>query len=425
MTTPVRPTKHKGAGGKTLALLSALYFVEGLPWGLQSQALPIYLRTQHETLTAIGLLNALSLPWMTKALWAPLVDRYGGAKFGRRKTWIVPLQALLVLTFLIGARFTGRADMKALLVSVFVMNLLSATMDIAVDALAVDVLRERELGTGNITRVVGYKAGSLVSGGLLVWATKSIGWPGLFVGMGAITFVVLLVTLVTPEPRGPDEEDATAGPKKGPSLSAILAMLRETFRIPGTVAFFAFVATYKAGEQLVDSMFKPFLIDAGFQASDVGLWVSTFGMVASLSGSFLGGILASRWVLLRAVTWTAILRLVPLFAVIVLTLGRPTPLGVIMTTVAEHFFGGLLTTATFALMMARTDRRMGATHYAIIATVEMLGKAPVPMIAGPLAEKFGYTAVFTTGAVISAVLLTLLIPLRKLGGAMPLQKPTG
>ncbi len=159
MTTPVRPTKHKGAGGKTLALLSALYFVEGLPWGFQSQALPIYLRTQHETLTAIGFLNLLSLPWMTKALWAPLVDRYGGAKFGRRKTWIVPLQALLVVTFLIGARLTGRGNMPALLASVFVMNLLSATMDIAVDALAVDVLRERELGTGNITRVVGYKAG--------------------------------------------------------------------------------------------------------------------------------------------------------------------------------------------------------------------------------------------------------------------------
>ena len=416
MTTAASPTKHKGAGGKTLALLSALYFVEGLPWGVQSQALPIYLRTQHETLTAIGLLNALSLPWMTKALWAPLVDRYGGAKFGRRKTWIVPLQALLIVTFLVGAHFSGRVNMFWLLVSVFVMNLLSATMDIAVDALAVDVLRERELGTGNITRVVGYKAGSLVSGGLLVWATKSIGWPGLFVGMALITAVVLVITVVVPEPRGPDCDDG-AVTKKGPAVRDILQMLRETFKLPGTGAFFAFVATYKAGEQLVDSMFKPFLIDAGFQASEVGLWVSTFGMVASLSGSFLGGILASRWVLLRAVTWSAVLRLVPLLAVVALTLGRPTPIGVIMTTVAEHFFGGLLTTATFALMMARTDRRMGATHYAIIATVEMLGKAPVPMIAGPLAEKFGYTAVFGMGAVISAVLLTLLIPLRKLGNA--------
>lgn len=190
-------------------------------------------------------------------------------------------------------------------------------------------------------------------------------------------------------------------------------MLQATFRLPGTAAFFAFVATYKAGEQLIDSMFKPFLIDAGFEASDVGLWVSSFGMIASLAGSFLGGIMASRWALLRAVTWSAVLRLLPLLAVVALTVGRPTPIGVIATTVAEHFFGGLLTTATFALMMARTDRRMGATHYTIIATVEMLGKAPVPMIAGPLAEKFGYAAVFSAGALISALLLMLLIPLRR------------
>ena len=44
----------KGVSGKTLALLSALYFVEGVPWGLQSQALPIFLREHHESLTMIG-----------------------------------------------------------------------------------------------------------------------------------------------------------------------------------------------------------------------------------------------------------------------------------------------------------------------------------------------------------------------------------
>jgi len=415
-----RADPHRGVDRKTLALVSALYFVEGIPWGFQSQALPIFLRQHHESLTMIGLLNALSLPWMTKALWAPLVDRHGSVRFGRRKSWIVPLQLVLMVVCLFGAMVAGRTEWRLILGVVFLLNLCSATMDVAVDALAVDVFRDRAIGTGNITQVVGYKAGSLVSGGLLVWATARVGWPGLFVGMALLILPIALVTMLSKEPTvHVAEVERRAGgqplvsPPHCPALREILTMLRTELRRPGTAAFFAFVGTYKLGEQLVDSMFKPFLIDSGFRASDVGLWVSTFGMVASLSGSFVGGILASRWALLRAVKWSAVLRLLPLLAVTALTLKIPTASAVIVTTVAEHFFGGLLTTATFALMMSRTDRRMGATHYSLIATVEMLGKAPIPMIAGPIAQRFGYTVTFGAGAMISAVLLLLLVPLGK------------
>ncbi|MEO7111115.1 MAG: MFS transporter [Polyangiaceae bacterium] len=401
---------RRGASPKTLALLSALYFVEGVPWGFQSQALPIFLREHHESLTVIGLLNALSLPWMTKALWAPLVDRYGWQRFGRRKSWIVPLQIALTLACLYGSSVVGGPDWKPVLFVVFLMNAFAATMDIAVDALAVDVFRDHAIGTGNITQVVGYKAGSLVSGGLLVWATQRIGWPGLFVGMACLIVPITIVTTLMNEPAHVEEALIH---KSVPSFRDIAQMLREQLRKPGTIAFFAFIGTYKLGEQLVDSMFKPFLIDVGFQASQVGLWVSTFGMAASLTGSFVGGILASRWALLRAVSWSAVFRLLPLLAVTALTLSRPSSSAVIVTTVAEHFFGGLLTTATFALMMSRTERRMGATHYTLIATIEMLGKAPIPMIAGPLAQRFGYTVTFGAGALVSGALLLLLIPLRK------------
>ena len=47
---------------KKLAMLGALYFVEGMPWGFQSKALPVYLRETGVSLTLIGLLNLLNLP---------------------------------------------------------------------------------------------------------------------------------------------------------------------------------------------------------------------------------------------------------------------------------------------------------------------------------------------------------------------------
>lgn len=416
---------HKPGYALKMAMLSALYFVEGMPWGFQAKALPVFLRTHHASLTLIGMLNLLSLPWMTKALWAPLVDRYGSARFGRRKSWIVPMQLMIALTAFGGAVVAGHAHLGLVLALVGLMNLFSATMDIAIDGLAVDLLDEPELGTGNITQVVGYKFGTLTSGGLLVWATAGTGWSGLFVAIGALALAVCVATALFPETqivaarkaRSVEAAGAYRTPEAPeeppPDLRRIVRALFDSLKIPGMGALLAVIATYKTGEQLIDSMFKPFLIDQGFTAPQVGLWVSTFGMGASMAGSFLGGVLASRWPILRAMSAAAVFRAVPIFFVFLLTLHHPTRGEVIGVAMAENFFGGLLTTTVFAYMMARTDKRIGASHFTLLSTVEMLGKAPIPLLAGPFAQAFGYSALFGVGTALSAGFLLLMPALRR------------
>ncbi len=417
------------ASVRKLAMLSALYFIEGMPWGFQSKALPVYLRTHHASLTAIGFLNLLSLPWMIKVVWAPLVDRYYSPRFGRRKSWIVPMQCLLALAC-VAASFAARGGgLPTLLALVLCMNLFSATMDIAVDGLAVDVLDARELGTGNTAQVVGYKFGSLASGGLLVWATADLGWPALFLIMAAIVACVAVSVLFFREdryaqrPPPPVERVADEGAgyrdpaeraeAKQTSLVEIIRKVAVASREPGTLVFFLVVATYKTGEQLLDSMFKPFLIDRGFSVAQVALWISTFGMIASLTGSSVGGVLASRTKLYRAVSIAAVLRAIPILGVFALTLTTPTRGSIIAVAMAENFFGGLLTTTMFAYMMARTNKEVGATHFTLLATIEMLGKAPVPMIAGPIADKWGYSVLFGLATLFSFAFLALLPPLRR------------
>src|SRR5688572_28677154 len=61
---------------KTLSFLTLLYFVQGLPFGFQATALPVFLRQEGVSLTNIGLLGLLATPWLLKVLWAPGVDRF-------------------------------------------------------------------------------------------------------------------------------------------------------------------------------------------------------------------------------------------------------------------------------------------------------------------------------------------------------------
>ncbi|WP_163868120.1 MFS transporter [Myxococcus eversor] len=404
-----------------LALLGVLYFVQGLPFGFQATALPVYLREQGISLTALGFAGVLALPWGLKALWAPLVDRYHSARLGRRRSWILPMQAGLTLTCAAaGLLVSDGGSLKVLLGLILVMNLFAATQDIAVDGLAVDMLKPEELGLGNSVQVVGYKLGMLTGGGLLVWASKSIGWSGLFWGMAALCAGALLVTLLAREPP-PREDSSGSDGVSAPEARLSWRQLREHIAAvvmkPGTGWVLLFIGTYKFGETMADVLYKPFLVDSGIPAWQIGQWVGTWGNVASILGSVGGGLLATRLPIVGALTLTASLRVLPLMGRWWLATHGVSDAGVIGVTLAEELVGGALTTVMFAFMMSRVDRRIGATHYTLLASLEVWGKAPAAPLAGWLADPIhglglGYAPVFLLGAALSVAFLALLIPIR-------------
>jgi hypothetical protein len=397
-----------------LGILWTLYFVQGLPFGFQATALPVYLRSAGMSLQGVGLATALALPWSLKILWAPLVDRYGGGRLGRRRSWILPLQFLLAATCAAAALVPpgdSPGGLTPILVLVLAMNLFAATLDIAVDGLAVDVLEIGELGYGNVAQVVGYKAGMLTGGGLLVWASGWIGWEGLFLAMTALVGACFLVTLTWHESDQTRRREPTS-PLVHPRLGEILAGLRRAVTADGTGWLLLFVGTYKLGETMADTMFKPFLVDAGYGGQQIGLWVGTWGMLFSIVGSVGGGVLARRLPLLRAVGVAAALRALPVAGEWWLSLVEPTPSRVLTVTCAEHLFGGALTTALFAYMMGRVDKRIGATHYTLLAAIEVWGKLPAAWVSGFVAASTSYPFLFGLATVLSVAFLALLPPLR-------------
>jgi PAT family beta-lactamase induction signal transducer AmpG len=396
-----------------LMLLSMLYLVQGMPFGFQSTALPVYLRTQGVALTTIGFASALSLPWALKALWAPLVDRYGSARVGRRRSWILPMQLGLAASCALAAFAASREAMPLLFGLVLLMNLFAATQDIAVDGFAVDTLRPDELGLGNTAQVVGYKFGMMFAGGgVIAWTGDRIGWPGLLLAMAALCLAAFVVMLFAREPA-PREGAATRV-----NWDEVFGRLKQALLLPGTGWLLLFVGTYKLGESMSDVLYKPFLVDAGIPATRILLWVSTWGTVASILGSVAGGLLASRMPLLGAVALTATLRVGPLVGRWLLATAGVSDASVIGVTLAEEFFGGALTTVMFAFMMSRVDRRIGATHYTLLASLEVWGKAPAGPLATWLADPklglgLGYPRVFMLGIVLSVAFLALLLPMRR------------
>lgn len=387
-----------------IGLLSALYFAQGLPFGFQSNALPLYLTELGLSMTEVSLARALALPWALKALWAPLVDRFHWATLGRRRSWIVPMQLLLALSCVVAALVPlSRGTLSPFLACVLAMNLFAATQDIAVDGLAVDLLDERELGAGNAAQVVGYKLGIVTGGGLLVALFATTSWSAIFLAMAALCLGVMTLVLFVKE-RPPAQAEAHAAL----TWRELFARLQQLVARSEVRWLLAAVATYKMGETLADAMFGAWMVRVHkLPKEQVALWLGSWGMVASLAGSFSGGVIATRLPLKRAVLVTGALRLLPLSAQWAVVAGSALPTqGVIVPlTMAEHFFGGLLTTSMFALMMSSVDRRIGATHFTLLASVEVIGKAAPGLLSGFFVDRVGFQPVFAASVVLSMLFL--------------------
>lgn len=386
-------------------LLFFLYFSQGIPFGFQATALPLILRERNASLAVIGMATILSSPWMLKFIWAPLLDTRWNSRLGRRKTWIIPLQVLMIISILAASR-TIDMDFIILAFNIFIMNLAAATQDVSVDGLAVDLLAENELGYGNAAQVVGYKAGMILSGGLLVWVSGFWGWNIQFIIMAVIASIPLLLIIIY------NERTHDRTPEERIRFHEIISIITDSLKTGSMRYFLLFIMFYKTGEIMIDVMFKPFVIDSGFTASSTGLWIGTYGMAASICGSLAGGILSSRKKPFLGLLYASMLRLVPLIYVTALTCIRPASYHIITASLFEHFFGGLLTTTVFAFMMFNVDRIIGATHYTLFACIEVAGKAPGAAVSGFVAQKFGYTGCFIAGTAISAMVIFLL-PLYK------------
>src|SRR6185436_5151912 len=151
-----------------------LSFSSGLPLGLVWIAIPDWMRSVGVDLRVVGLFSLTQIPWTFKFLWSPLMDRYAPPGWGRRRGWAGLAQiALAISTFALAG--VGSQPEAPWIVAALALAIAfsSATQDIAIDAYAVDVLREDEQGVAIGARIAVYRIAMQLAG---AWAITLAGW---------------------------------------------------------------------------------------------------------------------------------------------------------------------------------------------------------------------------------------------------------
>ncbi|CDK25942.1 unnamed protein product [Kuraishia capsulata CBS 1993] len=150
-------------------LLVLLYLLQGVPVGLGFGSVPFLLKSGQLSYSQVGIFTLASYPYSLKLLWAPVVDSFYSKRLGRRRSWIIPVQLLSSIVLItIGSKIDFLledlfANLQKLTVVFFLLILLCATQDIAVDGWALTSMSPSALSYASTAQTIGLNTGYFMS----------------------------------------------------------------------------------------------------------------------------------------------------------------------------------------------------------------------------------------------------------------------
>jgi PAT family beta-lactamase induction signal transducer AmpG len=386
MTGKVRLVELLGNARVSAAL--TLGFASGLPFNLPQSTLQAWLASLDVDLKTIGWLTLVGLPYAFKFLWAPLLDRFVPPFLGRRRGWIVLLQAALALVIAaLGLRPPNEA-IYAVAVLALLLSFLSASQDVVIDAYRTDTLRPVERGLGSSAVQLGWRLASLVSGAVALVLSKFIGWRDTYFLMALLMASTVVLTLFAPEP-----ERRVMSPRT--LRAAVLEPLGELLARPGALALVGLVVLYKVGDAAALSLSTAFLIKGvGFTAEQVGAVAKTTSLAAILVGTVIGGLVFARLGLYRSMMIFGVLQAATnlLYSWLAVT-GHSMPVMIVAVGV-DNLAGAMGATVFGAFIMALCDPRFSAFQFAILSSLSATARSVMGPIAAAIVGTIGWPRFF-------------------------------
>lgn len=381
-------------------LIGALYFTQGLPMGLAMEAVPVLMRQSGVSMDVIALVPLAGLPWIVKFLWAPTVDNRWRAGLGRRKSWIVPMQAILATCLLLLAVLPlDGAGLWMAVTALMIGSIASATQDTATDGLAAEQLAGRGLAYANALQVGGMMGGFMVGGGGVLMVADRLGQQGIFLLLALAPLLTIALALSWREPPRP--ATAHGGGK---------ARLADTFRRPGIALLLLLAFIYGGAHAGGLSVSRIFLVDQGWSNQDTGL-VATFSGLAMLAlGCPLGSALTARnrWLAMgTGMTLAAVsFALFGLIAAGILPTGWSSVLPAIgVLSVASGFIA--VSAATIIMAFGGAGKQAG-TDVTVLQSANVLGEMAIAGLVVWVAGRTGYVPAFA-GVGLALVLALLFV----------------
>ncbi|MEQ1536897.1 MAG: MFS transporter [Burkholderiaceae bacterium] len=414
----------------TLRML-LLGFAAGLPLLLVLGTLSFRLREAGIDRTTIGFLSWVGLAYGFKWVWSPLVDRMPipllTPWLGRRRSWLL-LSQMVIMAGLIGMAVTNpQNDLQSMVWFAVAVAFGSATQDIALDAYRIesaDVDRQAAMASAYMT---GYRIAMIWAGAGVFWVAafaevapaaavagetakvvyQHSAWQTAYLVMAASMLLGVITVFWSPKPaeRAFIPAKNAADWLKGALIEPFADFIRR-YKWHAALIL-ALIATYRISDVVMGIMANPFYVDMGYTKLEVANVTKVFGVIMTLVGAFIGGVLSMRFGVMRILMLGAILSAVSnlLFAWLG---GRGHDLTALVWVIsADNLSSGIASAAFIAYLSSLTNINYSATQYALFSSMMLLLPKFIAGYSGKYVDAFGYTDFFTATAMLGAPVLLL------------------
>ncbi len=419
-----------------------LGFSSGLPFLLVFGTLSYWLREAGIARSTIGFISWVALAYGFKWVWAPLVDRLPlpllTAWLGRRRAWLLLTQLILVAAIAGMAVTDPKLDLQRLVALALVVAFTSATQDIVIDAFRIETGDPRVQAAMASTYMIGYRLAMISASAGVLWLADwvdpdqagyhHVAWLVGYSAMAALMLVGVITTLVVREPPRP-EKLGNAQERAGidwlaarpglPSWLLKFATWIWSAMISPFVDFLvryrwqallllALISTYRISDIVLGVISNVFYVDLGFTKAEVANVTKVFGVIMTLLGTVVGGVLVNRLGVMRILFTGALLSAATnlLFAALA-GMGNSLP-ALIVVVAMDNLSAGMATAAFVAYLSALTNVSYSATQYALFSSVMLLFPKFLGGFSGVMVDNMGYPAFFTLTAAIGLPVLVMI-----------------
>lgn len=380
-----------------------LGFCAGLPLPLIGATMSAHLMEAGISYTSIGLFALAGTPYALKFIWSPIVDTlklpFINKVFGKRKSWVLFMQLILFFLFLFVSQIDPRSSLSILAVAVFMAAFFSATQDISLDAYRIELHSDEEMAAGIATYVLGYRISLIVSGAGALYLAEFYSWELAFIVMAFCFLLGPIILIFMPN----IDKKNTKNTKHEILIKKISNWIKysvmepfiEFLKRPNWIIILLFIALYKLGDALAGNMTTPFLLDIGFSKIDIANIVKLFGLLATLGGLFLGGLIVSKLGLLFALVLGGILQMLSNLVFAALAIFSSNYYLLVATISVENVSGGLGTAAFLAYISKLTNIKYTATQFALLTSFMALSRTQLSAPSGWLVEGINWERYFS------------------------------
>jgi PAT family beta-lactamase induction signal transducer AmpG len=400
-----------------------LGFSAGLPLLLVLGTLGFWLREAGIDRSTIGYLSWVALFYAGKWLWAPLVDRvpilFLTKRLGRRRSWLLVAQAIIIFGLIGMATTDPKQNLEPIVWFALLVAFGSATQDIALDAFRIESAKAQYQAALAASYQTGYRLAMIWAGAGALWlaarAETTTGiylaeaWQFAYLCMALSISVGVVTTLLSPEPQAVLLPKArSAGQWLQQTLIEPFADFISRYRWQAFLIL-GLIAIYRISDVVMGIMANPFYVDMGYTKDEVAAVTKVFGVIMTLVGAFLGGLLTMRFGVMRVLLLGGILSAASNLLFAWLSTRGHDLNGLVWVISADNLSSGIASAAFIAYLSSLTNVQYSATQYALFSSMMLLLPKWLAGFSGVYVDTFGYEHFFIATALIGIPVLILIM----------------